>query len=39
MENLLQGIPHVVVQMDSILICGKEDNNHTANLEAVLKKL
>ena len=39
MENLLQGIPHVIVRMDDILISGKDDNNHIANLEAVLKKL
>ena len=28
MENLLQGIPHVIVRMDDILISGKDDNNH-----------
>lgn len=39
MENLLQGIPQVIVRMDDILISGKDDNNHIANLEAVLKKL
>ena len=39
MENLLQGIPRVIVRMDDILISGKDDNNHIANLEAVLKKL
>ena len=42
MENLLQGIPQVIVSMDDILmslISGKDDNNHIANLEAVLKKL
>ena len=38
-ENLLQGIPQVIVRMDDILISGKGDNNHIANLEAVLKKL
>ena len=37
MENLLQGISHVIV--DDILISGKDDNNNLANLEAVLKKL
>ena len=39
MENLLQGIPNVIVRMDDILISGKDDNHHMANLEAVLKKL
>ena len=27
------------MRMDDILISGKDDNNHIANLEAVLKKL
>ncbi|PFX11106.1 Retrovirus-related Pol polyprotein from transposon 17.6 [Stylophora pistillata] len=39
MENLLQGIPQVIVRMDDILISGKDDNDHMAKLEAVLKKL
>ena len=39
MENLLQGIPQVIVQIDDILISRKDNNNHIANLEAVLKKL
>ena len=39
MENLLQGIPQVIVRMDDIPISGKDDDNHIANLEAVLKKL
>lgn len=38
MENLLQGIPYVTVRMDDILISGRDDQ-HLANLEAVLKKL
>lgn len=38
-ENLLQGSSHVIMRMDDILISGKDDNNHLANLEAVLKKL
>ncbi|KAL9976654.1 hypothetical protein ACROYT_G013977 [Oculina patagonica] len=33
MENVLQGIPHVVV------ISGKNDTDHLANLEAVLSRL
>ena len=39
MENLLQGIPHVVVQVDDILVSGKGDPDHLANLEAVLSRL
>lgn len=39
MENLLQGIPHVIVRMDDILISGKDDNNHLANLEAVAQEI
>uniref|UniRef100_H3AQ55 Gypsy retrotransposon integrase-like protein 1 n=1 Tax=Latimeria chalumnae TaxID=7897 RepID=H3AQ55_LATCH len=39
MEGLLQGIPHVVIQIDDILITGKDDTEHLKNLEAVLQKL
>lgn len=39
MENLLQGIPHVIIRMDDIHISGKDDNDHLSNLEAVLKRL
>ena len=39
MENLLQGIHQVILPMDDILISGKDNNNHIANLEAVLNKL
>ena len=39
MENLLQGIPHVVVRVDDILVSGKDDPDHLANLEAVLSRL
>ena len=35
-EDLLQGIPHVVVRVDDILVSGKDDPDHLANLEAVL---
>lgn len=38
-ENLLQGIPHVIIRMDDIHISGKDDNDHLSNLEAVLKRL
>ncbi|PFX31379.1 Uncharacterized protein K02A2.6 [Stylophora pistillata] len=30
MENLLQGIPYVIVRMDDLLISGKDDNDHMA---------
>ena len=39
MENLLQSIPHVVVRVDDILVSGKDDPDHLANLEAVLRRL
>ena len=39
MENLLQGIPHVIVGMDDIHISRKDDNDHLSNLEAVVKRL
>ena len=39
MENLLQDTPHVVVRVDNILVSGKDDPDHLANLETVLSKL
>ena len=39
MENLLQGIPHVVVRIDDILVSGKDELNHLANFEKVLSRL
>ena len=39
MENLLQGIPHVVLRVDDILVSGKDDPDHLANLKAVLSRL
>ena len=39
MENLLQGIPHVVVRVDDILVSSKDDPDHLANLEMVLSRL
>ena len=38
-ENLLQGIPFVVVREDDILVSGSNDEEHLANLEEVLKRL
>jgi len=39
MENLLQGIPHVVLKVDDILVSCKDDPDHLVNLEAVLSQL
>ena len=39
MESLLQGIPHVVVYLDDILITGKDDEEHLKSLEEVLSRL
>ena len=39
MENLLQGIPYVIVRVDDILVSGANDEEHIANLEEVLKRL
>jgi hypothetical protein len=39
MENLLQGIPCVVVRLDDILVTGKNRQEHLIHLEQVLQKL
>ena len=39
MENLLQGIPYVIVRVDDILVSGENYEEHIANLEEVLKRL
>ncbi|XP_033731244.1 uncharacterized protein K02A2.6-like [Pecten maximus] len=39
MENLLQGIAHVVVRVDDILISGKDKQDHLRDLAAVLDRL
>ncbi len=39
MEQLLDGIPHVGVLLDNILITGITEEEHLANLEEVLKRL
>jgi len=38
MDTLLQGIPHVAVYLDDILITGATEVEHLANLEQVLKR-
>ena len=39
MENLLQGIPHVVVYLDDILITGPTQKEHLKSLEKVLSRI
>ena len=39
MENLLQGLPHVVVYIDDILVTGTTDAEHITNVEEVLCRL
>ena len=39
MDSLVQGIPHVVVYLDDILITGETETEHLANFNEVLKRL
>ena len=39
MDIILQGLPKVLCYIDDILVTGKDDNDHYANLENVLKRL
>ena len=39
MENLLAGIPYVIVRLDDILVSGENDEKHMQNLEEVLKRI
>ena len=39
MENLLQGVPNVVVRIDDILIAGKTSAKHFNSLNEVLSRL
>uniref|UniRef100_H3ARH2 Gypsy retrotransposon integrase-like protein 1 n=1 Tax=Latimeria chalumnae TaxID=7897 RepID=H3ARH2_LATCH len=39
MEGLLQGIPHVAVYLDDILVTGMTEVEHLENLEEVLNRL
>ena len=38
-EDILRGIPMVVVRVDDILLSGRSDANHIRNLDSVLKRL
>ena len=38
-ENLLEGVPHIVVYLDDILVTGASDEEHLANLKEVLRRL
>ena len=38
-EEILRGIPMVVVRVDDILVSGRSDTEHVRNLVAVLRKL
>ena len=39
MDNLLQGIPHVVVRVDDILVSGESTEAHIRSIEEVLQRL
>ena len=39
MDIILQGLPKVLCYIDDILVTGKDDDDHYANLENVLKRL
>ena len=39
MEGILKGIPGVSIYLDDILVTGKSEEQHLANLEQVLKQL
>ena len=39
MENVLRGIPSVLVRVDDILVTGKTDAEHRSNVRLVLKRL
>ena len=38
MENLLQGLKHVCVYLDDILVTGSSERDHLDNLAEVLKR-
>ena len=39
MKNLLQGIPHVSVYIDDVLVTGRNDMEHLQNLSTVLRHM
>ena len=38
-DQVLQGIPHCICYLDDILVTGRSDAEHLANLEEVLRRL
>ena len=39
MENLLQGLKHICVYIEDVLVTGTTEAEHIANVEEVLKRL
>ena len=39
MENLLQGIPHVLIYLDNILITGTTEADHLNILDQILTRI
>ena len=39
MESILQGLPHVSIYLDDILVTGKSEEDHLRNLDEVLGRL
>ena len=39
MENILQGLPHVCIYIDAILVTGRTEEEHLHNLGKVLERL
>ena len=39
MDTILQGIPHVICYIDSVLVTGETEEEHLQNLTQVLHKL
>ena len=39
MESILQGLPHICVYLDDILVTGRTEQEHLHNLEAALTRL
>ena len=39
MENLLQGVPHISIYLDDILITGTSEADHLSTLDKALTRL